>query len=158
MKPGPPWETNSRSDTTEFPKILWNPKVHYGVHERSPLVSNLTQTNPVRSTPPYFSKIRFNIILPPTSVFLAVPFLLIFPPKPYMQSSSLPCVYQYLVFTTAVPYCKRLVASFPLRQPRFDPRKGYAGLVVDHVALGLVFSEYFGFPCQFSFLQLLHIH
>jgi hypothetical protein len=26
------------------------------------------------------------------------------------------------------------------------------------VALGLVFSEYFGFPCQFSFQYLLHIH
>jgi hypothetical protein len=27
--------------------------------------------------------------------------------------------------------------------------------VVDKVALGQVFSEYFGFPCQFSFYQLL---
>jgi hypothetical protein len=27
--------------------------------------------------------------------------------------------------------------------------------VVDIVALGKVFSEYFGFPCQFSFHQLL---
>jgi hypothetical protein len=27
--------------------------------------------------------------------------------------------------------------------------------VVDEVALGQVFSEYFGFPCQFSFHQLL---
>jgi hypothetical protein len=25
------------------------------------------------------------------------------------------------------------------------------GFVVDKVALGQVFSEYFGFPCQFSF-------
>jgi hypothetical protein len=30
--------------------------------------------------------------------------------------------------------------------------------VVDKVALGQVFSEYFGFPCQFSFHRLLHIH
>jgi hypothetical protein len=30
--------------------------------------------------------------------------------------------------------------------------------VVDKVALGQVFSEYFGFPCQFSFHQLLHNH
>jgi hypothetical protein len=28
------------------------------------------------------------------------------------------------------------------------------GFVVDKAALGQVFSEYFGFPCQFSF----HIH
>jgi hypothetical protein len=32
------------------------------------------------------------------------------------------------------------------------------GFVVDKVALGQVVSEYFGFPCQFSFLRLLHIH
>jgi hypothetical protein len=32
------------------------------------------------------------------------------------------------------------------------------GFVVDNVALGQVFSEYFGFPSQFSFHRLLHIH
>jgi hypothetical protein len=30
--------------------------------------------------------------------------------------------------------------------------------VVDKVALGQIFSEYFGFPCQFSFHRLLHTH
>jgi hypothetical protein len=32
------------------------------------------------------------------------------------------------------------------------------GFVVDKVALGQVFSEYFGFTCQSSFHQLLHNH
>jgi hypothetical protein len=32
------------------------------------------------------------------------------------------------------------------------------GFVVDKVALGQVFSEYFGFPCQSSFHQMLHNH
>jgi hypothetical protein len=32
------------------------------------------------------------------------------------------------------------------------------GFVVDKVALGHVFSEYFGFSCQFSFHRLLHIN
>jgi hypothetical protein len=32
------------------------------------------------------------------------------------------------------------------------------GFVVDKMALGQVFSEYFGFPCQSSFHQLLHNH
>jgi hypothetical protein len=32
------------------------------------------------------------------------------------------------------------------------------GFVVDKVALGQVFSEYFGFPCQFLFHQMVHIH
>jgi hypothetical protein len=31
-----------------------------------------------------------------------------------------------------------------------------AGFVVDKVALGQVFSDYFGFPCQFLFHQFLH--
>jgi hypothetical protein len=35
---------------------------------------------------------------------------------------------------------------------------GHEGFVVDKMALGQVFSEYFGFPCQFSFHRLLHIH
>jgi hypothetical protein len=32
------------------------------------------------------------------------------------------------------------------------------GFVVEKVVLGQVFSEYFGFPCQSSFHQLLHNH
>jgi hypothetical protein len=32
------------------------------------------------------------------------------------------------------------------------------GFVVDKVALGQVFSEYFDFPCQSSFHQILHHH
>jgi hypothetical protein len=30
--------------------------------------------------------------------------------------------------------------------------------MVDKVTLGQVFSQYFGFPCQFSFQLLLHTH
>jgi hypothetical protein len=30
--------------------------------------------------------------------------------------------------------------------------------MVEKVALGNIFSKYFGFPCQFSFHQLLHTH
>jgi hypothetical protein len=33
----------------------------------------------------------------------------------------------------------------------FEPGSGHVGFVVDKVALGQVFSEYFGFPCQSSF-------
>jgi hypothetical protein len=32
------------------------------------------------------------------------------------------------------------------------------GFGVDSVAMVQVFSEYFGFPCQFSFHRLLHTH
>jgi hypothetical protein len=53
---------------------------------------------------------------------------------------------------------KGLVAGFPLRWPRFEPGSGHVEFVVDKVALRQVFSEYFGFPCQSSFHQLLHNH
>jgi hypothetical protein len=53
---------------------------------------------------------------------------------------------------------RRLVAGFPSRQHGFDPRWSHVGFVVDKVALGQVASKYFGFPCQFSFYQILHTH
>jgi hypothetical protein len=49
-------------------------------------------------------------------------------------------------------------SRLPTRRPGVEPRSGHLGFVVDKVALGQVFSEYFGFPCQFSFHRLLHNH
>jgi hypothetical protein len=49
-------------------------------------------------------------------------------------------------------------AGFPQRRPGFEPRSGHVEFVVDKVAQGQVFSEYFGFPCQFSFHRMLYIH
>jgi hypothetical protein len=34
----------------------------------------------------------------------------------------------------------------------------HVGFVEDKVALGQISSEYFGFPCQFSFHRMLHSH
>jgi hypothetical protein len=51
-----------------------------------------------------------------------------------------------------------LVAGFPPRWTGLHPRSGHVGFMVDKVALVQVFSEYFGFPCQFSFHRLLHTH
>jgi hypothetical protein len=53
---------------------------------------------------------------------------------------------------------RRLVTGFPPRRPGFDPRSGHLRFVLDKVSLGQVFSEYFGFPCQFCFHRLLHSH
>jgi hypothetical protein len=38
------------------------------------------------------------------------------------------------------------------------PESSHVGFVVDKVALGQVFSEYFGFLCQSSFHKFLHNH
>jgi hypothetical protein len=61
-------------------------------------------------------------------------------------------------YKRAAPQLKRLVAGFPPRRPGFKPGSSHVGFVVDKVALGQVFSEYFGFPCQSSFHQFLHNH
>jgi hypothetical protein len=42
--------------------------------------------------------------------------------------------------------------------PTAAARSGHVGFVVDEVALGQVFSKYFGFPCQSSFHQILRPH
>jgi hypothetical protein len=51
---------------------------------------------------------------------------------------------------------RRLVTGFPPRRPGFAYGQ-HVGFVVDEAALGQVFSEYFGFPCQ-SFHRFLHYH
>jgi hypothetical protein len=45
----------------------------------------------------------------------------------------------------------------PTAATRVRAGSGHVGFVVDKVALGQVFSQYFGFPCQFSLHRLLHI-
>jgi hypothetical protein len=70
------------------------------------------------------------------------------------QSSS--SLLTHLRFGRAI--AQGLVPGFSPRRPGFEPRSGHVGFVVDRVALGQVSSEYFGFPCQFSFHRLLHIH
>jgi hypothetical protein len=46
----------------------------------------------------------------------------------------------------------------PTAAARVRARSGHVGFVVDKVALGQVFSEYFGFLCQSSLHQILHPH
>jgi hypothetical protein len=61
-------------------------------------------------------------------------------------------------WSEAMPQLRQLVACFPTWQPRFKPRSGHVGFLVDKVVLGLVLFEYFSFPCPSSFHQLLHNH
>jgi hypothetical protein len=44
----------------------------------------------------------------------------------------------------------------PAAAARVRVRAEHVGFVVDKAALGQVFSEYFGLPCQSSFHQFLH--
>jgi hypothetical protein len=71
--------------------MLRNPNIHYRVRESPPMLSVLSHINSVHTTPYYFSKIIFIIILPHTSsrsqcFFLS--FFLAFSPELCMHSSS----------------------------------------------------------------------
>jgi hypothetical protein len=63
MKMGSTREATSCAVTQELPKILWNPKVHCRADKGPSLVTILSQTNSVHTTPFYLSKIHLIHIL-----------------------------------------------------------------------------------------------
>ena len=66
MEQSPSWKPDRFAASQEIPNILWNPKVHYCIHNCSLPVLVLRQLDPVHTPTSHFLKIHFNIILPST--------------------------------------------------------------------------------------------
>jgi hypothetical protein len=63
MEQNPSWKANRSSASQEIPRKLWNPKVHFRIHNSPPPVPILDQTNPFHAPTPQFLKTRFSIII-----------------------------------------------------------------------------------------------
>jgi hypothetical protein len=52
----------------------------------------------------------------------------------------------------------QVVPGLSSKRPEFAPRSVHVGFMVDKVALGQVFLQFFVFPCQYHSTMGLHTH
>jgi hypothetical protein len=149
-------ETDSHTATPDIDRLLWSLKVHYRVTTARHWALSWAELIQSTIVNPFF-KILLTIILP---IRL----------QNYLFRNDFPAKIVYAYPISYSGYTSRLSPSkgraiaqvvsdwLPTATARFKPGSGQVGFVVDKLALGQVFSEYFGFPCQSSFHQILHDH
>jgi hypothetical protein len=88
MELSPSWGAAKCAATQGIPNILWNPKVHYLVHQNPPPVPIFSQSNPIHTIPSHPNTLRSVLILS-THLHLGLHscHLLGFPPISFMQST-----------------------------------------------------------------------
>ena len=86
MEQGPSWADNQFSTSQEIPRIFWNPKVHYLLHN-CPLSCQIDPDHALKSS---FLKIHFNIILPSTPRSFKCSLSVRFPNQNSVYTSPLP--------------------------------------------------------------------
>jgi len=90
MELSPSSEANRFAASQEIPRILWNPKVHYHIHNFPPPVPILIKINPFHFPTSHFLKIHLNIILPSLPGFSKWSFSLRFPHQDPVYTSPVP--------------------------------------------------------------------
>ena len=66
MEQSPSWEANLFAASQKFPAVLWNPKVHYRIHQFPSPVPILSQLDPIHTPTSHFLRSNLIIILPST--------------------------------------------------------------------------------------------
>ena len=89
-----------------IPRILWNAKIHYRIHNSPPPAPLLSQNDLVHAPTSHFLKMHLNIIFPST-------------PWSSLWALSLRFPHQNPVYTTPIPYACYM--PHPSYSSRFDP-------------------------------------